>query len=223
MSGKLKGARTRFTNKALSHASKEYLKRQSADPYVRKAQAVGYRSRAAFKLLEILEKEAFLQPGMVVVDLGCAPGGWCQVAEDLVGAEGKVVGIDLLPTEPIANVTLLEADFMNEDGQAALYAELPDGNQCRVDAVISDMAANTVGHRETDGLRTMALVEMAEWFALEHLKPGGTFLAKLFMNGEERGLAQRLRQHFATVKFIKPPASRSDSRETYLIARGYRR
>lgn len=222
MSGKLKGARTRFTNKALSHASKEYLKRQSADPYVHKAHAMGYRSRASFKLLEILEKEAFINSGMVVVDLGCAPGGWCQVAEGLVGGDGKVVGIDLLPTDPIGNVTLLQADFMTEEGLAALYAELPAGAACRVDVVLSDMAANTVGHRETDGLRTMALVEMAEWFALEHLKAGGAFLAKLFMNGEERALMQRLRPHFASVKFIKPAASRADSRETYILALGRR-
>ncbi|MCP5404730.1 MAG: RlmE family RNA methyltransferase [Pseudomonadaceae bacterium] len=220
MTGKLKGARTRFTNNSLSHASKEYLKRQSADPYVRKAHAQGYRSRAAYKLLEVLEKEPFLKPGMTVVDLGCAPGGWCQVAMDIVGEEGTVVGIDLLPTEPIAGVVLLEADFMADEGQAALYAELPEGAACKVDAVISDMAANTVGHRETDGMRTMALVEMAEWFALEHVKEGGVFLAKLFMNGEEKALMERLRPHFAKVKFIKPHASRADSREIYILAVG---
>lgn len=221
--GTLKGQRTKFTNPKLTGAAKEYLKRQSADPYVQMAHAQGYRSRAAFKLKEILEKEPFLKPGMVVVDLGCAPGGWCQVAEGRVSGDGcrvsgKVVGIDLLPTEPIGNVTLLQRDFTTDEGLAALYAELPDGSDCMVDAVISDMAANTTGHKETDGLRTMGLVELAEEFALKHLKPGGTYLAKLFMNGSEKEMQERLRPHFEKVRFIKPAASRSDSRETYLLA-----
>lgn len=213
--GTLKGHRTKFTNSKLTGAQKEYLKRQSADPYVQAAHAKGYRSRAAFKLLEILEKENFLKQGQVVVDLGCAPGGWCQVAEARVGKTGKVVGIDLLPTDPIGNVTLIQADFTAPEGEAALLEAL-EGRT--VDVVMSDMAANTVGHRETDGLRTMALVEIAEAFALEHLNPGGVFVTKLFMNGEEKDLLERVRPRFAKVKFIKPPASRKDSRETYLLA-----
>lgn len=221
---KLQGHQTKFTNPKLTPAQKDYLKRQSADPYVQAAHAAGYRSRAAFKLLEIMEKEAFLKPGMVVVDLGCTPGGWCQVAvkkvtgqRSQVKDEGLVVGIDLLPTDPIAGVTLIQDDFTTEAGEQAVLAAL--GGRA-VDVVLSDMAANTVGHRETDGIRTMALVEMAEAFALENLKLGGVFLTKLFMNGEERDLMNRLRPHFEKVKFIKPAASRKDSRETYLLAVG---
>lgn len=218
--GTLKGQRTKFTNPKLSGAAKDYLKRQSADPYVQMAHAQGYRSRAAFKLKEILEREPFLKPGMVVVDLGCAPGGWCQVSEAKVGKKGLVVGIDLLVTDPIGPVVLLQNDFTTEEGLAALYAELPDGSGCKVDAVISDMAANTTGHKETDGLRTMGLVELAEEFALKHLKPGGAYLAKLFMNGTEKAMQMRLKPHFEKVVFIKPSASRTDSRETYLLATG---
>lgn len=214
----LKGQRTKFTNPKLTAAQKDYLKRQSADPYVQAAHAQGYRSRAAFKLLEILEKEPFLKAGQVVVDLGCAPGGWCQVSEAKTGKHGKVVGIDLLETAPIGNVTLIKADFTEEAGEQAVLEAL-EGRA--VEVVLSDMAANTVGHRETDGMRTMALVEMAEAFALAHLVPGGVILTKLFMNGEEAELAKRLRPHFAKVKFIKPHASRKDSRETYLLAVGF--
>lgn len=218
--GTLKGQRTKFSNPKLSGAAKEYLKRQSADPYVQAARDAGYRSRAAFKLLEVLEKEPFLKPGMVVVDLGCAPGGWCQVSEAKVGKKGLVVGIDLLETAPIGPVVLLQNDFTTDEGLQALYAELPEGSACKVDAVISDMAANTTGHKETDGIRTMGLVDLAEEFALKHLKPGGTYLAKLFMNGSEKAMQERLRPHFEKVRFIKPSASRSDSRETYLLALG---
>jgi 23S rRNA (uridine2552-2'-O)-methyltransferase len=216
----LKGQRTKFTNPKLSGAAKEYLKRQSADPYVQMAHAQGYRSRAAFKLKEILEKEPFIKPGMVVVDLGCAPGGWCQIAEAKVGKKGLVVGIDLLVTDPIGPVVLLQNDFTTEEGLEALYAALPEGSDCKVDVVMSDMAANTTGHKETDGLRTMGLVELAEEFALKHLKPGGTYLAKLFMNGTEKDMQMRLKPHFESVRFIKPAASRSDSREIYLLAIG---
>jgi 23S rRNA (uridine2552-2'-O)-methyltransferase len=218
--GTLKGHRTKFTNPKLSGAAKEYLKRQSADPYVQAAHEAGYRSRAAFKLLEIEKAHPFLKPGMTVVDLGCAPGGWCQVAEAKVGRQGLVVGIDLLPTEPIGPVVLLQRDFTSDEGLAALHAALPQGQGTKVDVVMSDMAANTTGHRETDGLRTMGLVELAEAFALAHVKAGGVFLTKLFMNGQEKDLQNRLRPHFAAVRFVKPAASRSDSRETYLLATG---
>ena len=217
----LKGHRTKFTNSKLTPAQKDYLTRQSADPYVQAAHAAGYRSRAAFKLLEILEKEPFFKQGQIIVDLGCTPGGWCQVAAARTGGKGKVVGIDLLDTDPIGDVVLLKADFTTEEGLNALYAELPEGANCKVDVVLSDMAANTVGHRETDGLRTMALVELAEEFALKHLKPGGVFLTKLFMNGDEKHLMDRLRPHFEKARFIKPEASRKDSRETYLLATGF--
>ncbi|MFZ2586879.1 MAG: RlmE family RNA methyltransferase [Alphaproteobacteria bacterium] len=213
----LKGHRTKFTNPKLSPAQKDYLKRQSADPYVQAAHAAGYRSRAAFKLLEILEKENFLKANQVVVDLGCAPGGWCQVAANRVGHGGVVVGIDLLETDPIGDVILIQDDFTTEDGERAVMAALKGRT---IDVVLSDMAANTVGHKETDGLRTMALVELAEAFALEHLPKGGIFLSKLFMNGEERELMNRIRPHFEKARFIKPDASRKDSRETYLLATG---
>ncbi len=212
----LKGHRTKFTNKGLSQSSKDYLKRQSADPYVQKAHAAGYRSRAAYKLLEILDKESFLKHGQTVVDLGCAPGGWCQVAADKARG-GVVVGIDLLETQPIAGVTLIQNDFTADAGLAAVRAAMGSDT---VDVVLSDMAADTIGHKETDGIRTMGLAEMAADFALTHLKPGGTFLCKLFMNGDEKALMDNMRPHFAKTKFIKPPASRSDSRETYLLALG---
>lgn len=218
----LKGHHTKFVNKKLSAASKDYLKRQSADPYVQQAHKDGYRSRAAYKLLEALEKSAFIQPGMFVVDLGCAPGSWCQIASKLVGPKGKVVGIDLLETGALPEVTLLVGDFTSDEGLAAVQAELPEGAASKIDVVLSDMAANTVGHRSTDGLRTMGLVELAADFAVAQLKVGGTFFTKMFMNGDEKELQMRLKPCFESVKFVKPGASRKDSREVFMLALGFK-
>lgn len=210
--------KTKFTSKRLSASSKAYLTRQAADPYVQAARAEGYRSRAAYKLKEIDAKYHLLKPGQKIVDLGCAPGGWCQVAAEICGPSATIVGIDLLPTDPLAQCTFLEADFSSDAGLAELQAALQTTLATQqVDVVLSDMAANTIGHRASDGLRTMALVEMAAEFALQHLMIGGHFLTKLFMNGDEPKLRDSLRPHFEKVVFFKPPASRKDSRETYLL------
>lgn len=214
----LKGHRTKFTNKGLSNASKAYLKRQSADRFVHAAHAQGYRARSAFKIKEIHDKYKIFKPGQNIVDLGCAPGGWCQVAQQVCGGKATIVGIDLLPCDPLAEVTFLVADFMTAEGEAELYKLLPDGENSKLDVVMSDMAANTTGHRETDGLRTMGLAEAAADFALRHLKAGGHFVTKLFMNGEEKKLMDNLRPHFTKVVFHKPDSSRADSREIFLVA-----
>ncbi len=202
-------------------SSARWLERQLNDPYVHEAKRRGYRSRAAFKLAEIDDQFRFLRPGARVVDLGCAPGGWCQVAVQRsrpLETGGRVVGIDLTPVEPIAGATILLGDFMSEAAPALLKAAL-DGP---ADAVLSDMAAPATGHPQTDHLRIMALAEAAHDFAREVLKPGGTFVAKVLRGGTERGLLERLKQDFRTVKHVKPPASRSDSAEMFVVATGFR-
>ena len=204
-----------------SHSSNQWLKRQLNDPYVRKAHAEGYRSRAAFKLLEIDDKHKILKRGARVVDLGAAPGGWSQVAAERVGAEkgqGKVVAIDLLEIERISGVEFAQMDFNDDDAPARLKQML--GGQA--DVVLSDMAANTIGHRQTDHLKIVALVEMAAEFAREVLAPGGSFLAKVLQGGTEGELLNALKRDFKTVKHIKPPASRKDSAELYVLATGFR-
>jgi 23S rRNA (uridine2552-2'-O)-methyltransferase len=202
-------------------SSARWLERQLNDPYVHEAKRRGYRSRAAFKLAEIDDQFRFLRPGARVVDLGCAPGGWCQVAVQRIRpleTGGRVVGIDLTPVEPIAGATILRGDFMDEQAPALLKAAL-DGP---ADAVLSDMAAPATGHPQTDHLRIMALAEAAHDFAREVLKPGGAFVAKVLRGGTERGLLERLKQDFRTVKHVKPPASRSDSAEMFVVATGFR-
>lgn len=202
-------------------SSKLWLERQLNDPYVAKAKAQGYRSRAAFKLLEIDDKYRLLKPGMAVVDLGAAPGGWSQIAAKRVGSvegKGKVVAIDLLEMPEIPGVEFAQLDFMADDAPDKLTAMLGG----RADVVMSDMAANTTGHRKTDQLRIVGLVETAAHFACDVLKPGGTFLAKVFQSGADAELLAQLKRDFATVRHVKPAASRQDSSERYVLATGFR-
>jgi len=203
-------------------SSKLWLERQLNDPYVAQARREGYRSRAAYKLIEIDDKHRLLKPGHVVVDLGAAPGGWSQVAARRVGAlagKGKVVAIDLLEMPEIPGVTFAQLDFMDEHAPEALRAMIGGAG---VDVVLSDMAANTTGHRKTDQLRIVGLVEAAAMFAAEVLKPGGAFVAKVFQSGADAELLADLKRDYATVKHAKPAASRQDSSERYVLALGFR-
>jgi 23S rRNA (uridine2552-2'-O)-methyltransferase len=209
---KLKPSRQR------TQSSRQWLLRQLNDPYVRRAKSEGYRSRAAYKLIEMDDKAHFLKRGARVVDLGAAPGGWSQVAADRVGAKGKVIAIDLLDIEPVPGVDFMQLDFLDEDAPEKLKAMLGGP----ADIVLSDMAGNTTGHRQTDHLKIVALVETAAEFAREVLSPGGTFLAKVIQGGTEHTLLAELKKNFATVKHIKPPASRADSAELYVLAQGFR-
>jgi 23S rRNA (uridine2552-2'-O)-methyltransferase len=209
------------TGKGRKLSSKLWLERQLNDPYVARAKREGMRSRAAFKLIEIDDKAHFLKPGMRVVDLGAAPGGWSQVAAKRVGAadgKGRVAAIDLLEMEPVPGVAFQKLDFLDPSAPETLKAMLGGP----ADAVLSDMAANATGHRKTDHLKIVALVEGAADFAREVLAPGGTFLAKVIQGGTETELLAGLRRDFASVKHIKPPASRADSAELYVLATGYR-
>ncbi len=204
------------TAKRRSAQSTRWLERQLNDPYVKRAQDEGYRSRAAYKLIELDEKSNFLKGRQAIVDLGVAPGGWAQVIRRRL-PQAAIVGIDLLPVEPLEGVTLLEMDFM-DDAAPDLLLQALDGIQ--PDLVMSDMAANTVGHKQTDHFRTMALVEAAAHFALEVLKPGGHFVAKTFQGGTGGELLQLLKSGFTSVRHAKPPASRKGSVESYLVAMG---
>lgn len=210
--------RTRLkTGKGRTTSSTRWLSRQLNDPYVKKAKAEGYRSRAAYKLLELDEKFGLLKGVTRAVDLGVAPGGWSQVVRQRA-PRAKVVGIDLLPTDPLDGVILFQMDFMADEAPAALEGAL-DGAP---DLVLSDMAANTVGHKQTDHLRTMGLVETAADFAISTLAPGGAFVAKVLAGGTDADLLALLKRHFTTVKHAKPPASRKDSSEWYVIAQGFK-
>ena len=207
-------------------SSTRWLERQLNDPYVARARREGHRSRAAYKLAEIDDKARLLRPGARVVDLGCAPGGWLQVAvarANALGAiegkpVGRVIGADIQPVEPVAGAEILLLDFMEEGADDRVKAAL-DGP---ADVVLSDMAAPATGHRPTDHLRIVALCETAAQFAEETLSPGGAFVAKVFQGGAEGALLARLKRRFAKVAHIKPPASRKDSPETYVIATGFR-
>ena len=205
------------TARGRSAASTRWLERQLNDPYVRQAKAEGYRSRAAYKLVELDERFALLKAARRVVDLGVAPGGWSQVVRKRA-PKAAVVGIDLLETEPLEGVTLLQLDFMADAAPGLLEAAL-DGPP---DLVLSDMAANTVGHKQTDHLRTMGLVEAAAQFAVDTLAQGGAFVAKVLAGGTDSALLALLKRHFRTVKHAKPPASRKDSSEWYVIAQGFK-
>lgn len=215
-SGRDPGTRLK-TAKKRTASSARWLTRQLNDPYVHKARAEGWRSRAAYKLIELDEKFALLRGTRRVVDLGIAPGGWSQVVRKQAPM-AKVVGIDLLPTDPIDGVTIFEMDFMADEAPEALMGAL-DGTP---DLVLSDMAANTVGHKQTDHLRTMGLVETAVDFAITTLAPGGAFVAKVFAGGTDTALLNLLKRNFTTVKHAKPPASRKDSSEWYVIAQGFK-
>ncbi len=204
-----------------TQASRRWLERQLNDPYVARAKREGFRSRAAYKLAEIDDKHRFLKPGGKVVDLGAAPGGWAQVAAKRVRAGeggGHVVAIDLLDIDPVPGVDFVQLDFMDEDAPDRLKTMLGGP----ADVVLSDMAANATGHRQTDHLKIMGLAEAAAEFAREVLKPGGVFLAKVLQGGTEGQLLASLKRDFASVKHVKPAASRSDSAELYVLAIGFR-
>jgi len=205
------------TAKGRKVSSTRWLERQLNDPYVKRAKAENYRSRAAYKLIELDERFGFLKGVRAVVDLGIAPGGWSQVVRRKVPQAG-VVGIDLLPTDPIDGVAILQMDFMDEKAPDRLKEALGG----TADLVLSDMAANTVGHQQTDHLRTMALVEAGLEFAREVLRPGGAYVAKVLAGGADNDLVAQLKRSFATVKHAKPPASRKDSSEWYVIAQGFK-
>jgi 23S rRNA (uridine2552-2'-O)-methyltransferase len=197
-------------------SQQQWLERQINDPYVQRAKAEGWRSRAAFKLIEADDKHRLIKRGARVVDLGCAPGGWVQVA--LQRGAAAVVGVDLLAVEPIAGAELVQADF-TEPGVGERLIELLGGEP---DLVLSDMAQNTVGHRATDHLKIVALIEAAADFAIAHLKPGGAFMTKNFQGGSAGEVLNRLKRHFADVKHVKPKASRQDSSEVYIVAMGFK-
>jgi 23S rRNA (uridine2552-2'-O)-methyltransferase len=227
VSGQKKGSERELAvrlKNARSHkaSSQQWLQRQLNDPYVVRAKREGYRSRAAYKFLEIDNKYKLLRPGQRIVDLGAAPGGWSQIAAARVGTadggRGKVVGIDLLEMEPIPGVELAVMDFNDNDAPERLKAMLGGP----ADGVISDMAANTTGHKKTDHLRIIALAELAVEFAAEVLAPGGFFLCKLFQGGDTVEIVNRLKKDFAVVRHVKPDASRAGSAELYVLATGFR-
>jgi 23S rRNA (uridine2552-2'-O)-methyltransferase len=210
------------TAKHRSHSSQRWLVRQLNDPYVAAAKREGYRSRAAYKLIEINAKNRFFKPGQRVVDLGAAPGGWSQVAADLVDVRtgnGQVVALDILAMGPIDGVAIVQIDFMDPSAPLQLRSLLRDGG---ADVVLSDMAAPTTGHAKTDHLRIMGLAEAAAEFASQILAPGGAFLCKVLQGGTERVLLERLKRGYASVKHVKPPASRAESAELYVLAKGFR-
>lgn len=210
------------TAKGRKIGSTLWLQRQLNDPYVARARAEGYRSRAAFKIMELDERYHLFKKGQRIVDLGIAPGGWSQVAAPIVGSTQEnplIVGIDYLDVDPIDGVIILKKDFNDEDAPQALMDAM--GGH-KVDVVLSDMAAPTTGHRATDHLRIMQLVELAADFAIRVLAPGGTFVTKVFQGGTEHELLHLLKQHFTTTMHAKPKASRAESAETYLLARGFK-
>ncbi|GJE57901.1 MULTISPECIES: RlmE family RNA methyltransferase [Methylobacterium] len=206
------------TGRGRTLSQKRWLERQLNDPYVARAKREGYRSRAAFKLIEIDERFNLLKPGQKIVDLGAAPGGWSQVAAKKIGAEGYVVGIDLLEIEPMSGVEFIMLDFLDPTAPG-LLTDLLGGP---ADLVLSDMAANTTGHKKTDHLRIIGLAEVAAEFAREILAPGGAYLAKVFQGGTEGDLLADLKRDFASVRHVKPNASRADSSELYVLATGFR-
>ncbi len=208
------------TGKSRSQSSKQWLERQLNDPYVARAKREGFRSRAAFKLIEIDDKYRLLKKGARVVDLGAAPGGWSQVAAKRVGApdNGRVIAIDIQEMAPLAGVDFMVVDFLDANAPELLKEKLGGP----ADVVLTDMAANATGHRKTDHLKIMALVEAAAEFAAEVLRPGGSFLAKVLQGGTEPALLAGLKRNFASVRHVKPAASRADSAELYLLASGFR-
>jgi 23S rRNA (uridine2552-2'-O)-methyltransferase len=213
-----RGSTTRVkTAKGRKIGSTRWLERQLNDPYVKRARAEGYRSRAAYKLIELDQRFGLLRGVNRVIDLGVAPGGWAQVVRQKA-PRAALVGIDLLPTDPIEGATLLEMDFMDDRAPDAIIAALGGP----ADLMLSDMAANTVGHPQTDHLRTMALVEAAIDFAIQALRPGGGFVAKVLAGGADAALVAQLKRHFTTVKHAKPPASRKGSSEWYVVAQGFK-
>jgi len=208
------------TAKGRKNSSTRWLKRQLNDPYILEAEKHGYRGRAAFKLKEIDEKHNFLKPGAVIIDLGAAPGGWCQIATE----KGcKVIAIDLLPMDEMPDVTAFEMDFMDDNAPEKLQEELNKlSDSGKADIVMSDMAPNTTGHKQTDHLRIMAVVEAAFYFAQDVLKEDGVFVAKVFQGGAQDQLLKEMKKSFKTVKHVKPPASRKESSEQFVLAIGFK-
>ena len=204
---------------ARSKSSARWLKEHFDDPYVKRAQAEGWRSRAVFKLEELLERDRLLKPGMVVVDLGAAPGGWSQMIRERLGDAVRIVALDILPMQGISGVEFIEGDFRDEAVVQRLEATL---GGVKPDLVLSDMAPNMSGVNEVDQARAMDLAELAQEFARVHLKPGGAFLAKVIQGGTESALLAALKRDFSTVKHVKPAASRADSAELYVLATGFR-
>lgn len=215
-SGRRTGERKVIAYRAKSESSKKWIERQLSDPYVQQAQTDGYRARAAYKLIQLDEQMRLLKPGMRVVDLGCAPGGWLQVC--IRRGIKELVAIDLLPVEPMAGAFIVEGDVNEPDD----VAEMMTGLTGAPDLVLSDMAANTTGHKQTDSLRTAALADMGLDFALNHLVKGGTFCSKVFQGGATQDMLVILKDQFKTVKHIKPPASRAGSPELFVVAKGFR-
>lgn len=215
-SGRRTGERKVIAYRAKSESSKKWIERQLSDPYVQKAHAEGFRARAAYKLLELNDQARLLRPGMRVVDLGCAPGGWLQVC--VRNKVKEVVGIDLLEMEDVPGAHIVQGDVNDPDDIAAMLKGLSGPP----DLVLSDMAANTTGHKQTDSLRTAALTDMALAFVETHLVKGGAFCSKVFQGGATPEMMAHLKQTFATVKHIKPPASRAGSPELFVVAKGYR-
>lgn len=213
--GRGKPARLK-TAKGRRPSSQAWLERQINDPFSAEARAQGYRSRAAFKLSEIDDRFKLIRKGSKVIDLGCAPGGWVQIA--LQRGAGRVIGIDLLPVDPLPPAEMVQMDF-TDPAAGPLLMEMLGGQP---DLVLSDMAPNTVGHRETDHLRIVGLIELAAAFAISVLKPGGSFVAKAFQGGETAQIIRDLKKHFARVQHVKPKASRADSSEVFLVATGFK-
>ncbi len=200
-------------------SQRTWLLRQLNDPYVQSARTQGYRSRAAYKLIELNEKYHFIKKNMIVMDLGAAPGGWSQVAANIIGDTGKVIGIDLIEMDALPGVTFIQGDFLDPQMQDKLQEHIGDS---KVDVALSDMAAATTGHVPTDHLRIIVLVETAFAFSLNHLKIGGTFVAKVFQGGTEGALLKEMKQRFSKVFHAKPNASRAESKEIYVIAMGFK-
>jgi 23S rRNA (uridine2552-2'-O)-methyltransferase len=215
-SGRTLGKKQKVRKKTLSKSSREWVDRQLRDPYVRRAQEAGYRARAAYKLKEIDEKFHILKKGARVIDLGCAPGGWTQVAAEKGAA--AIAGVDLLPVDPVAGAKLFQGDVAAKGMAEKLIGALGDGPT----VVLSDMAADTTGHKGTDHIRTVALAEIAAQFAIDHLVKGGAFVAKVFQGGAQGPLLEKLKASFADVRHWKPPASRPESPETFVIATGFK-
>lgn len=219
--GGTRALKTRVKKSTLKESSRRWLERHMNDPYVQKSKADGYRSRAAYKLIEIDDRYKLLKPGMKVIDLGAAPGGWSQVAAARTRSQAdrpSVVGIDYLPVDPVPGASILLMDFLDPAAPARLMEELSGAP----DVVLSDLASPTTGHRRTDHLRTSHLCEVAADFATSILKPGGHFLAKTFQGGTEREILEMLKRRFRSVHHVKPPASRAESVELYLLAKDFK-
>lgn len=199
-------------------SSRRWLERHLNDPYVAASKEDGYRSRAAYKLIQLDEKFSFLKPGMNVLDLGAAPGGWTQVVAKKIGPKGRLLALDILPVEPLPNVKIMQLDFLAEGALQEIHKNLKG----KADLILSDMAPSTTGHSKTDHIRIMALAEEATRFTLGALAPGGSYVCKYFQGGAEKELLDILKKNFLKVKHAKPPASRAESSETYLVALGFR-